>query len=264
MRKDFGLHDRHSPFRLNPATFFAGGVPGLVYDLSDISTLFQDAAGTTPVTSVGDPVGRILDKSGNGNHATQSNASARPTFQQSGGLSFLSFDGSSDNLVTASINFTSTDKMTVCAGVKKQSDVARGVVAEFGDLGSPAQGMFSLNAPRLNAAPGFGYIVTGSGSALNVTVSGYPAPTANVLTGISSISDDVQTLRVDGVVAGTSSADQGTGNYGNYALCIGSRSGSSLFFNGHLHGLIVLGAQATDWQIWAAEQWMAQRTGISF
>lgn len=39
--------------------------------LSDKSTLFQDVAGTVPVTKDGDPVGLIRDKSGNGNHATQ-------------------------------------------------------------------------------------------------------------------------------------------------------------------------------------------------
>lgn len=48
---------------------FSNGEQGCWYDPSDFSTLFQDAAGTTPVTAVGQPVGRILDKSGRGNHA---------------------------------------------------------------------------------------------------------------------------------------------------------------------------------------------------
>lgn len=42
------------------------------------ATMFQDAAGTAPVTSVEQPVGLILDKSGNGNHASQSTTTARP------------------------------------------------------------------------------------------------------------------------------------------------------------------------------------------
>lgn len=37
--------------------------PELFVDVSDTSTLFQDAAGTTPVTSAGDPVRLVLDKS---------------------------------------------------------------------------------------------------------------------------------------------------------------------------------------------------------
>lgn len=52
---------------------------GALFDPSDLSTLFQDAAGTTPVTAVEQPVGKMLDKSGNGYHATQSITASRPT-----------------------------------------------------------------------------------------------------------------------------------------------------------------------------------------
>lgn len=52
-----------------PAALFTAGVNGAWYDPSDFSTMFQNAAGTVPVTAVGQPVGRILDKSGRGNHA---------------------------------------------------------------------------------------------------------------------------------------------------------------------------------------------------
>jgi hypothetical protein len=63
----------------NPTTLFTGTDTGWFYDHSDMSTLFQDAAGTTPVTAVGQPVGLQLDKSGKGNHRTQSTALNRPT-----------------------------------------------------------------------------------------------------------------------------------------------------------------------------------------
>jgi hypothetical protein len=64
------------------AVLFQTGTPGVYhegawYDPSDSSTVWQDAAGTTPA-GVGDPVGRIDDKSGNGNHATQTTSAARP------------------------------------------------------------------------------------------------------------------------------------------------------------------------------------------
>ena len=36
---------------------------GLLFDPSDMSTMYQDAAGTTPVTAVEQPVGLMLDKS---------------------------------------------------------------------------------------------------------------------------------------------------------------------------------------------------------
>lgn len=44
---------------------------GFYFDPNDWSTLFQDAAGTIPVTAVGQTVGKMLDKSGNGNHWVQ-------------------------------------------------------------------------------------------------------------------------------------------------------------------------------------------------
>lgn len=47
----------------SPAELFANNEPGIWYDPSDFSTMFQDAAGMTPVTAVEQPVGLILDKS---------------------------------------------------------------------------------------------------------------------------------------------------------------------------------------------------------
>ncbi len=52
---------------------------GAWFDPEDLSTMFQDTAGTTQVTALEQPVGKWLDKSGNGNHATQSITASRPT-----------------------------------------------------------------------------------------------------------------------------------------------------------------------------------------
>ena len=55
-----------------------GQYNGAFFDAQDLSTMFQDAAGTTPVTAMEQPVGKWLDKSGRGNHATQSLTAYRP------------------------------------------------------------------------------------------------------------------------------------------------------------------------------------------
>jgi hypothetical protein len=47
----------------SPATLFAMGEQGYWLDPSDFTTMFQDSAGATPVTAVGQNVGLILDKS---------------------------------------------------------------------------------------------------------------------------------------------------------------------------------------------------------
>jgi len=67
------------PFSI--ADLFASSEQGAWYGPSDLSTLFQDSAGTTPVTTAGQPVGLMLDKSGNDNHAIQATTAARPTYQ---------------------------------------------------------------------------------------------------------------------------------------------------------------------------------------
>lgn len=45
-------------------------------DFSDVSLLFQDEAGTTPVTADGQAIGKAVDKSGQNNHATQATPTA--------------------------------------------------------------------------------------------------------------------------------------------------------------------------------------------
>ena len=57
------LGGRRGTTPFTPARLFTTGVAGAWYDPSDYSTLFQDSAGTTPVTAVEQPVGLMLDKS---------------------------------------------------------------------------------------------------------------------------------------------------------------------------------------------------------
>jgi len=52
-----------APTPFSPIDLFASNEPGVWYDPSDITTLFQDVAGTIPVTSPGEVVGLMLDKS---------------------------------------------------------------------------------------------------------------------------------------------------------------------------------------------------------
>lgn len=50
----------NQPF--SPSQLFRGGIQGAWYDPSDNATMFQDAAGLTPVTAVEQPVGLVFDK----------------------------------------------------------------------------------------------------------------------------------------------------------------------------------------------------------
>ena len=50
-------------FEIVMKKLFANGEQGSYQDPNDLSTMFQDAAGTIPVTGAGQPVGLVLDKS---------------------------------------------------------------------------------------------------------------------------------------------------------------------------------------------------------
>ncbi len=74
-----------------PAQLFSQGQQGVWYEPRP-EYLYQDAAGTVPVTADGDPVGYMQDLSGNGNHATQSTSASRPVYPG------LVYDGVDDGI----------------------------------------------------------------------------------------------------------------------------------------------------------------------
>jgi len=59
------------------ANLFAQGQQGFWLPFTDFASLSQDSAGTLPYTALEQPVGRVLDRSGRGNHASQVTSTAR-------------------------------------------------------------------------------------------------------------------------------------------------------------------------------------------
>lgn len=90
----------------SPASLFAAGEQGVWFDPSDFSTMFQDSAGTTPVTAVEQPVGRILDKSGRGNHATQFTSGNRPVLSARVNLLSATATLSTQSVTTVATTYT--------------------------------------------------------------------------------------------------------------------------------------------------------------
>jgi hypothetical protein len=178
---------------------------------------------------------------------------------------YLRYNGTNSTMQTPSIDFSSTDKMSVFSGLRKLSDTA-GAFVELSANTNTNAGAFWLFAPgssggvvafdwftRGSAGVGGGQFVTPSNAA-------YPAPGSYVVTGTGNIAGDAKELRVNGASAGTNSADQGTGNFGNYPLYLGARGGSSLWFNGRDYGLVVLGRTPTAAEITSMETWMNGKT----
>ena len=228
----------------DPRSLFAGGQQGVWYDPSDFSTMFKDTAGTDPVTAAGDAVALIRDKSGRGNHASQSTLASRPLLQQDGtGRWFLLFDGSNDSLVTSSINFSATNKVTAISGVRKLSDAADGVFLSFGNT-SLNSGSFEFGAPAFGTVVKFQFVSRGTGvtAAPFTTSATYNAPFTGVVTGIADIAAPSATLRINRTQVSQVTTTQGSGQYGTYPLYIGRRDATTQPFNGRIYSMIVCGA----------------------
>lgn len=251
---------------------FANGEQGFWYDPNDIGTMFQDAGGTIPVTAEGQPVGLIRDKSGRNNHAYQTTSASRPILRKNAvtGANYLEFDGTDDSLATSNIDFTATDKVSLFAGVRKLSDAAIGFIVELSTSADQAinQGSFYVRAPFATDGS-FGVSSRGSQQHFTTTPSEYPAPISTVLTtkmtSKFSTRDEAINLRINANhVIGTGNADRASeGNYGNYPLFIGRRSGTTFPFNGHIYSLIGIGRLTTDVETKALEKLIAKNTGVT-
>jgi hypothetical protein len=244
---------------------FVAAEPGAIYDPSDLSTLFADAAGTTPATVDG-PVGRVLDVSGRGNHLIQSVADSRPTLRLIDGRYSLQFDGVDDHLVTvATLNLTSSARITVCAAIRalnltSAGSAGIGMVVNHNGTGAAA---WSIQVPDTTTGR-INFSSSGTTSSTrSAVIRGLSAPRSMVLTGSADIAAPYSRLRLDGTAAAENLLSQNSGPYASATLAVGRQSdGAVRYFSGHLYGLIIRGAASTAREIAIAEQWAARRAGV--
>ena len=248
------------------ASLFAAGEKGVWYDPSDITTLFQDVAGTIPVTATGQSVALMRDKSGNNAHATQSDAAKRPTYYNYPGTAYsaLHFDGTDDFMVTGSLNFTGTNKVTATTGfhlIPPNTGSSR-IMVEFGTGAS--NGGFYITAKNNMQDHSIGARGTAS---LYVRFPNND-PQHDVITGLYDLSQSDRTLglipRMNGYLATSLSyVGTDTGNtasmFGNLPLYIGARAGTTFFFTGNFYGAVIRGAESTQTEITLAETWTASK-----
>jgi len=241
----------------SPSALFANGEEGGWYDPSKLSSMKQNSDGTVDAV-VDSPVGYIEDQSGNNNTAIQATSDKRPTLRQAGSLYYLEFDGANDCLATSAIDFTGGDQMSVFAGAAKTASTNQ-VVAELSSSISSNNGSFRL----FGSSTIWRYTSKGT-NLVNGTASDYGIPSTSVLSGTSDISADQLTFNVDGDQEANPTSDQGTGNYGNHAINIGSRNnGASLPLNGHIYGLVVRNTVSTADEIASMESYMATKSGVT-
>lgn len=259
----------------HPATLFANGEQGAWYDPSDLSTMFQDAAGTIPAVADG-AIGLILDKSGRGNHLSQATAAAKPILRQAGGLYYLDFDGVDDCFVTSSeVDLSSSDKLMLWAGMRKTGQATTAGFVETGLAGVGADdGSFLLCAPNVAVTDSYSAFLRGT-ITTGLQATSYPGTHLGVVSVYFDIAGASRALeifpRVNGAIPTSlgpvASTDAGSGNFGNHRLQLGARPNGVAFvqfFTGRFYGMVLRGGPASSEQILAGERWLASKTGLTW
>ena len=238
-------------------------LPGVIaiYDPSDLSTLYQNAAGTIPVTAANQPVGRMLDKSSLGYHMAQSVAAGRPTYQTDGTKHWLSFDGVDDSVYFASFNLSNVSYPSLFLGVRKTGTVLG--TAVYVGRNSSTSGVISINAPDSTATSYSGKALNASGIGATLTADdpAYEPPHRAVISGIFGASSTY--LRVNGIVEDTNVGMSGSPFTSTY-LTIGARnSGGTLvdYSAMEFYGLVIMAREATPAEVTQIENWLNGRIG---
>ena len=251
-------------------SIFTNNEQGFAYDPNDLTTMFQDDAGTVPVTGAGQSVGFIQDKSGNNNHAYQTTSASRPILRQNAvtGAYYLEFDGSDDFLQTSNIDFTVTDKVSLFAGIRKLTEVPRAVVVEASANYGNLSGGFALAAPFIGTTGSYYVGISGAAGILFANIGGYAAPNSAILSSKMDLSKELYSdqlkVRINATDKTYSSASTAQGgNFANTPVYIGRRGGISSPFNGHIYSLIVAGRLATESETANIEKELAKRTGVT-
>lgn len=191
-----------------------------------------------------------------GNHLTQGTSAARPTYRTDGTQHWLSFNGIDDYMQTASLNLSTGKQMTVMAAVEKTNTVTTGAIAAFGISGVALP--FIINSPAGGGSQDYKLSASGTTSA-----TGNAEPNVAVVSAAADITNDVAYLRINGQVRASSSADQGTGTYGNYPLTFGAQGGAATYFQGDVYGAVFMTRMPGTVDLERAESALAQTIGVS-
>jgi hypothetical protein len=176
---------------------------------------------------------------------------------------YLAFDGTDDCLFTAStVDFTATDEMTVCAGVRKLGDSPQsvGTIVELSTTTASLNGSFAIVAPRFNSVANSSSVSSRGTTSRGVVYDSFTTPSTAILCMLSDISADSVLYRFNGTQVSQNTDDQGSGNFGNYVLYLGARADSSLRFRGNMFGLIARGATTATPTLEQTETWMNGKT----
>jgi hypothetical protein len=241
-----GTLGRRGSFGFNPAVLFSGGTAGAWYDPSDLSSMSQDTAGATPA-ALNQPVGRILDKSGNGLHLTQATAGARPTLRQDGSNRYyLEFDAIDDRLTSASVASGNFQTLLLAAIVTTNGMLLNATVG--------ANDRITVR-PATTGTPTTTSFYNGAATGK----SGAGAATAQLINGTVNKTGPVITTRLNGVDQVGTTAVTPTATVGT---SLGASTSGTLFFGGACYGALQIARALTAEERAALETFMGAKIGL--
>ena len=206
--------------------------------------LFQDAAGTTPVTADGDPVGKMIDQSGNGYHAIQSVSGSRPVYRTDGVLHWLEFDGVDDRLFN--YDFSRSNPDSLFFALEWTSSFAGN---------KPLDGSFN-NVASISVFPDGRIRAFSGGSGVISPAGSISLDEPYVGTAIFNLADSE--IRINGASTGGT-----TGAMSTNGLIIGGVSNGAEDFSGKLFSVISLGRLASTSEIESVEAYLANLSGAT-
>lgn len=247
-----------------PSFFFAGGVNGVLYAPA-LGNLFQDVAGTVPVTAPGQSVARMNDLSGNGNHATQSVAGSMPTYNVDGnGKPYLAFAGTDDFLVIPALSLFQNKSSGIILGA---STFTADTQALCGWNNNTTSTRFSVGA----GVSGVGARATTrrlDGTSEPQATVGVRVATPAVVGAIGRWSSGQLIARFNGT-ASAPVALTGSSNTANTASSeaslgrLGSGGSAATYLTGNIYGFVARGLEPTANELAGLEQYLAGLAGIT-
>lgn len=248
----------------SPADLFALGEDGGWYDPSDLSTLWQDTAATTPVTTSGQSVARIDDKSGNGHHLIQSVSGDRPLYQESGGLRWLDFDGVSDYIEESSFTSSISDSGGALAASCSSDDAEKigGVLQELvqgsgGDTGRVVIYFDTRSTPRRHS----NYAPDSDSGSVDRTIDLDSEIDVSAKVFIFSSDGFTGEGYVDNVQQGASVSTTAVFP-STTKISIGRQTAGPAYHNGKVYGAIILSRGLTSTERLNLNNWLADKAGI--
>lgn len=258
---------RHGLFlqQWSPLRRFINGKPGYWYDASDLSSQFQDDAGTTPVTAVGQSVGKVLDKSGRGNHIIQATEASKPILRQnSAGGFYWETDGVAQHwLSAAAVNFSTIDKISTIVGVQA-TDLTTGTIGIVCNLGGTGFSHFSIQAPTTVSGQ-IAFNASGASGTESPAEGSLASPLAAVITGQANLAANRSVLRRDGAQRASSAVATGGGNFASATLGIARQANAaSRFFGGRIYQAICFGEYVDEATLLKAERFVMRKMVRTF